>query len=199
MRVFTLNRLMIAPIAAAVLSSGVALAEDLIPPLTGEGSAQTYMQAIWVMIIFVIVLAILYPTAWKNVLAGLKKREDKIRGDIAAAEAQRAKSEATLKQYNDQLASAEAKVREMIASATAQGEKVATALRMQAQQEAEEAKQRATKEIEAAKNAALREVYEQTANLSTSIAEKIIRRNLNVADQQALVRESLEQLQSAAK
>ncbi len=163
----------------------------MIPPLTGEGSGDTYMQAIWVMIIFVIVLAILYPTAWKNVLAGLKKREDKIRGDIAAAEAQRARAELTLKQYNDQLASAEGRVREMIASATAQGEKVATALRMQAQQEAEEAKNRATKEIEAAKNAALQEVYEQTANLSTSIAEKIIRRNLNAADQQSLVQESL--------
>src|SRR5579875_2068399 len=67
-------------------AAGEAAKPTLIPPLTGSESAQTYMQAVWTIIIFVILLAILYPTAWKNVLAGLKKREERIRGDIAAAE-----------------------------------------------------------------------------------------------------------------
>ena len=54
-------------------------------------------------------------TAWKNVLAGLKAREDRIRKDIADAEATRVKAEATLKKYADELATAEAKVRDIIA------------------------------------------------------------------------------------
>src|SRR5262245_11678114 len=72
-----------------------------IPP-----SKETLISAVWVIIIFVVMLVILIPTAWKNVLAGLKKREQRIRSDIAEAEAARAKADATLKEYNTKLAAA---------------------------------------------------------------------------------------------
>jgi len=144
-------------------------------------------------------LIILYFTAWKNVLAGLKSREERIRRDIADAEASRAKAETTLREYNQQLATAEGKIRDMLAKATADGERIATNLRMQAQTESEEIKNRANREIEAAKNQALAEVYEQTANLATNVAEKILRRNLNADDQRDLVSRSLEQVQTIGK
>lgn len=165
-----------------------------IPP-----SKETLISSMWVVIIFIVLLAILYPTAWRNVLAGLKKREERIRGDIAAAEEQRRKSEAVLKQYNDQLAQAEARVRDMLTKAQVDGEKLATNIRMQAQQEAESAKERATKEIDASKTAAIREIHEYAAGLATNVAEKILRRNLNEQDQADLVRQSLAQLQTISK
>jgi F-type H+-transporting ATPase subunit b len=152
--------------------------------------------AIWTIVIFVVLLALLIPTAWKNVLIGLKQREQRIRSDIADAEAARAKAEATLREYNNQLASAENRVREMLAKAQADGEKLATNIRMQAQTEAEEAKERAQRDIEASKNAAIAEIRQETAELATSIASKILRRNLNPDDQRQLVKESLEQLQT---
>src|SRR5687767_8902159 len=70
---------------------------DLLPDPT---SRTTQLQALWVLIIFIILLVILYRTAWGNVLAGLKKREARIRQDIADAEATRKRAEATLAQYN---------------------------------------------------------------------------------------------------
>jgi len=97
---------------------------------------QTWWAAVWVLIIFVVLLAVLYPTAWKNVLAGLKAREDRIRKDIADAEAARARAEATLREYNTKLATAEGQIREMLSKATADAEKIATSIRMQAQHEA---------------------------------------------------------------
>ena len=159
-------------------------------------SKDTIVSAIWVLVIFVLMLIILYPLAWKPVLAGLKKREERIRGDIAAAEEQRRRAEATLKQYNEQLAGAEARIRDMLNKAQSEGEQLATSIRMQAQKEAEDAKDRAQRDIEASKNAAIREVHAQTAELATSIAAKILRRNLNLDDQRELVRQSLEQLQT---
>jgi F-type H+-transporting ATPase subunit b len=165
-------------------------------PLPDPTNSATYTSALWVVIIFVVLLAVLYPTAWKQVLAGLKAREQRIRTDIAEAEAARAKAEATLREYNSQLAAAESRVRDMLTKAQADGEKLATTIRMQAQQEAEEAKERANRDIEASKNAALVEIRNETAELATSIASKILRRNLNTDDQRELVRESLEQLQS---
>ncbi len=169
------------------------------PLLPDHTSKEAWLQALWVVIIFIALLAILYPTAWKNVLAGLKAREQRIREDIANAEAARAKAETTLREYNQQLATAEGKIRDMLAQATTDGERIATNLRMQAQTESEEIKNRATREIEAAKNQALTEVYEQTANLATTVAEKILRRNLNADDQRDLVSRSLEQVQTIGK
>jgi len=70
---------------------------------------------------------------------------------------------------------------------------------MRAQTEAEEAKDRATKDIEIARANAVNDIYAQAAELSTSIASKILRRNLNPDDQRDLVNRSLEQLQTVGK
>jgi F-type H+-transporting ATPase subunit b len=156
-------------------------------------------QAAWVLAIFGVVAFILYKTAWKNVLVGLKAREERIRKDISDAEAARLKAEDTLRQYDSRLADAEQKVRDILDKAAIDAEKIGTSIRMKAQEEAEEAKERATKEIEAAKNTALTEIYEQTANLATSVAEKIIRRNLNPDDQRDLVNQSLQQLKNVGQ
>lgn len=166
-------------------------------PANGHEATQHFLTpAIWTLVIFIAMLVILYPTAWKNVLAGLKKREEGIRTDIAQAETARAKAEATLKEYNVKLAAAEDSIREMLNKATADGEKLATSIRMKAQAEAEEIKDRATKDIEASKDAAIRDFREYAADIATNVAEKIIRRNLNAADQAELVRQSLDQLQT---
>lgn len=169
---------------------------ELIP---NPADKNTWLEALWVVIIFLLLLAVLYPTAWKNVLAGLKKREERIRKDIADAEAASARAAATLTEYKAQLATAEARVREMLNNAMAEGEKLAASIRMRAQEEAEETKVRATREIDAARKQALADIYAQAAELSTSIAEKILRRNINAADQQQLVRESLDQLQGVGR
>jgi len=151
------------------------------------------------VIIFIALLVILYPTAWKNVLAGLKKREERIRKDIADAETARARAEATLKEYNAQLASAESKVREILTTAQTDAERLATSIRQQAQQESEEIKTRATRDIEAARDQAKSEIHTYAADLAVSVAEKILRRNLNADDQRDLVNQSLEQVQTIGR
>ena len=169
----------------------------LIQSLLAEGGLvdPDLATAIWILILFLVVASILYKTAWKNVLAGLKLREDRIRADIAAAESARVKAEETLKQYNAQIALAEEKGRDLVARATADGERLAAQIRTHAQQEAEESRERALRDIESARTQALTEIYQQTATLATSIAEKILRRNLNPDDQRDLVAQSLEQIQ----
>jgi F-type H+-transporting ATPase subunit b len=153
-------------------------------------------SGVWTLIIFLILLAILYKGAWKNVLAGLKGREQRITNDIAEAEAARAKAEAALKEYNAQLAAAEARGREILAKATLEAQALADRIKVDADKAAKERVERAAREIEESKNQALREIYEQAATLSTSIAEKILKRNLNANDQRDLVAQSLEQVQA---
>lgn len=158
-----------------------------------------FASAFWVLGVFLVVVVILYRTAWKHVLTGLKMREQRIRKDIADAEMARKQAEASLAQYNAQLVTAEQKVREILSQAASDAEKIGAGIRMRAQQEAEEAKDRATNEIETAKRHALGEIYAEAANLATAIAEKIIRRNLNPDDQRELVTQSLDQLPAAGR
>jgi F-type H+-transporting ATPase subunit b len=162
----------------------------------GDLMSFDWVSAVWVLIIFLGVVIILYKSAWKNVLAGLKAREDRIRSAISEADNARAKGEAALKEYNAQLATAESQVRALLSSATLEAEKIAAGIHTRAQQEAEEIKERALKDIESSKRQALSEIYEQTANLATSVAEKILRRNLNADDQRDLVKQSLDELQA---
>jgi F-type H+-transporting ATPase subunit b len=154
------------------------------------------MSSLWVLFMFIILVFILYKTAWKNVLAGLNAREKRIRSDIADAEAAHRKGVESLKEYNAKLATAEGQVRELLNNATLEAEKIASGIKMRAQQEVEEIRERATKEIETSRKQAISEVYEQTAQLATLVAEKILKRSLNADDQRDLVNQSLEQLQA---
>lgn len=180
-------------------AAGTSHEEEKAPLLPDFTQHQVQLQALWVVLIFIVLLIVLYPTAWKGVLAGLEAREKRIRNDIAEAEKARASAEATLREYSAQLAAAEEKVRGLISQATAEGERIAAGIRTHAQQESEEIKERANRDIEAAKNQAITQVYEQTADLATRIAEKILRRNLNADDQKDLVKSSLDQLQNLSK
>jgi F-type H+-transporting ATPase subunit b len=166
-------------------------------PESHEEATQAIYAAVWVLIIFIILLAILYPTAWRNVLNGLNNREQRIRTDIAEAEAARARSEDLLKQFDQQIAAAQTRSSEMISAATVQGEKLATQIRMQAQQESESTKEAATQEIEAARDAAIQQIRGEVAGLATMVASKVMRRNLGVAENQDLVDEAIASMQSA--
>src|SRR4051812_30966416 len=155
-----------APTGAGEAAPHGAGAHEAVPllPATGAEAKEYFLgPAIWTLVIFVIMLAILYPTAWKNVLAGLKTREERIRSDIAEAEASRAKAEATLREYNAQLAAAEERGRQILAAATADAEKLATSIRMKAQADSEEIKERAQKDIEATRDQAMRDFKEYAA------------------------------------
>jgi F-type H+-transporting ATPase subunit b len=153
-------------------------------------------SALWVLVIFTFVVLFLYKGAWKNVLAGLKAREDRIRSAIADADAARLKGETALSEFNAQLATAETQAREILSKATVEAERLASGIRARAQQEAEEIKEKAMQEIESSKRQALTEIYDQSADLATAIAEKILRRNLNADDQRDLVKQSLDELQA---
>lgn len=163
-------------------------------PITGP--QQGLITAVTTLLIFAVLVAVLGKYAWGPIAGGLKAREDKIRKDIADAEAARQRAEATLREYEQRLASAEDKIRELMQTATTDAERVAEGIRLRGREEAEVIKEKAQREIESSRDDALREIYRQAAELSTGIAEKIIRRNLNAEDQRDLVERSLEQLQT---
>ncbi len=163
-----------------------------LPPTVNQG----LMTAIVTLIVFISLILILTKVAWGPIAKGLGDREAKIRRDIEEAEAAHRAASAQLSEYQAQLARAGDEVRAIIEKAQSDAQAAATRIKMQAQQEAEEAKERALRDIEASRKAAVAEIHDYAATLSTSIAEKILRRNLNADDQRELVRSALDQLGS---
>lgn len=175
-------------LAADVVENGAA-SKGAVTPFAG-----TIAQGIAAIVVFVVVLVVLRKTAWGPILKGLVDRENKIKADLEAAESGAKNAKALIDQHTTKLSNAQAEVQTIIARAQTDAENFAMSIRTRAQQEAEEIKERATREIDATKDAALADIYRQTADLSTSIAEKILKRQINATDQQDLVRASLDQL-----
>ena len=199
------NRLviMLLPLALVCLCASFASAEEA--GKAGEATSPLYdtsqgiISGVVTIVIFVLLVAILGKYAWGPILSGLKAREEKIRKDIADAEATRAKAEATLREYNAQLATAEQKVRDMLSKAATDAENLAAQIRTRAQQEAEESKERAVRDIDAARDQALSEhLSADRRGLAARVAEKILKRNLNADDQRDLVNQSLQELQTVS-
>lgn len=159
----------------------------------------TLVTAVVTLVVFVVLLVVLSKFAFGPIAKALKEREDKIRADVQNAEKARQAAEARLKEYEARLAKAEEEARKILSQAVADAERSATTLKAHAQQEAEEIRERGRKDLENEYARAIVQFNEHVAEVSTSIAEKILRRNINAADQSELIRSSLQQLETVGR
>ncbi len=164
-------------------------------PLSGakEGMA----SAITALICFGIVVFILYVKVWPMITKGLDERAEKIREEIASAEAARQQAKDALEEYERNLSQARAEANRMLEETKAKQAELAADLRAKADVELGQMRERAMRDIEGAKKAALNEIYDQSVALASSMAGKILAREVTPQDQSRLFEESLAELQSS--
>ncbi|MCC6679997.1 MAG: F0F1 ATP synthase subunit B [Phycisphaeraceae bacterium] len=153
-------------------------------------------SAVWNMVVFLLLLLFLAKFVWPSILGGLRQREEKIRGDLDAAAKASAEAKATLDQYHQQLTAARQEAQQIIEQSRTDAQKVADQLKKDAHAEITHMRKRAEADIRAAGEQAIATIYEQAAGLSTSIAGRILQREIDPAAHQALVDQSLQQLQA---
>jgi F-type H+-transporting ATPase subunit b len=149
--------------------------------------------AMWSGITFVIFIILLGRFAWKPLIAGLDKREARIRDDISAAEAARVNAEQMLAQHAQTLAKVQDDVRAILAEGRRDAEHAKQEIISVAQKEAEAAKQRALHEIGRARDAALKDLFDVMASEVAHATEHVLGRSLSGADQDRLIEEALAQ------
>ncbi len=184
----------------AAIAAGNGLAGDdhggghSVSPIAGvkEGLA----QAITTLIAFAIVFFVLYAKVWPKISKGLDERAGKIREEIAAAEAARKQAKDALDEYEQSLSQARAEAQKMLEDTKSQQAELAAQLRARADTELNQLRDRAKRDIESAKRAALNEIYTESVALATTMASKILQREINPGDQSRLVEESLAELAS---
>lgn len=156
--------------------------------------SQGLVSGITAILVFVIVLAILSKMVWPKIQAGLDEREKKIRDEIESAEEARKQAKDALDSYEKSLAEARTEAQQMLDSAKADQQKLTAELRAKAEVDLGAMKEKAQREIESAKRAAVAEIYNEAATLATSIASKILAREVSTEDQQRLVDEAVAEL-----
>ncbi len=166
--------------------------------LAAEGGANPFAgriyQAIAAATVFLVIFFVLKKKAWGPILTGLQARENKIKGDLESAEKANEEAASTLNAYREQLSQAQAEARRIIDQGRLDASKIAAQLKADAESEIRGIKERAERDIKAAKEQALTEIYSQTATLATTVASRILRREIKPADQEQLVQESLAEL-----
>ncbi len=151
-------------------------------------------NVIWTLVIFVLLLFVLGRFAWGPILRALQKREEYIRDSLAEAKRDRQQARIEREEFEQQLQSAKGQA----AGIVDQGRKSAGVVRRQIEQdarrEAEAMIDRAKQEIGLARDTAVKGLYDLTAALATEAAGKIIRKEIDAAQHERLIAESIEEL-----
>lgn len=168
--------------------------------LASEGGGDPVNIDVWqagfTIAVFVILLVILRGAAFKPILRALQNREDFIRESLDHAKKDREQAEARLKEYSDKIEAARAEASAIVEEGRRDAEVLKAKIDENAKNEADATLERAKREIELAKDTAIKELYDRTANLATDVASRIIRKEMNAADHERLVAESIAELQS---
>ncbi|MCP4593185.1 MAG: F0F1 ATP synthase subunit B [bacterium] len=153
-------------------------------------------MALWTIIVFVLLMLLLRAVAWKPILQGLQQREGFIRDSLDQAAKDRADAEQKLAEYSAQITKGREEAAALVEQARRDAETVHGKIKKEAQAEAATMLERAKGEIDVARTTAVREIYEAGAQLATHAAAKILRRELDPAEHERLIAESIEELAS---
>jgi F-type H+-transporting ATPase subunit b len=165
--------------------------ETALSPFSGDVG-----NALWTVVIFVLVVLVLGKFAWGPILDQLKTREKFIHDALSSAKQQREAAEATLKEYGEKLRAARAEADAIIAQSRGDAERLREEMRQKAKGEAETIVQNAERQIRLETGRALQQIRHEAADLSVMIASKLIQRNLSKEDNEKLIEDALRQVET---
>ena len=183
------------------LATGVAFAQVESAAPEGGGGPPSIMQVepglmIWTVITFVLLLVLLRFSAWGPLKKSLDAREKRIRDAVEGAERARQDSEELLQRHRQMIDAAQHDAAKILEEGKAAGLRLKHELNHQARAEAEEMKARVRRELELATDQAKKELWDHATQLSTELAERILERSLNSADESRLIAQVVKEYRS---
>jgi F-type H+-transporting ATPase subunit b len=156
-------------------------------------------NAVWTLVIFVIVVVVLGKFAWGPVLSLLQQREQFIHKSLSDAKRDREEAEARLRDYAARLQTAQAEAVTIIEEARRDAERLREELRTKAKSEAETMLKNAERQIELQTTRAVQQIRQEAVDLSVTIASKLLQRNISKEDNEKLIADALKQVESAPR
>lgn len=144
-------------------------------------------NTIWYLLVFAILLLLVKHYAWGPVSKMMEKRRQKVISDLDSAADNRKKAEALANQREAALKNSRQEATKILSEAKASAEKTSSAIVAEANNDATSIHEKAKADAAQAKADALDEARDQVAEISVTIAQKIIAKNLSADDQKELV------------
>ncbi|HEX2163125.1 MAG TPA: F0F1 ATP synthase subunit B, partial [Thermoanaerobaculia bacterium] len=163
-------------------------------PLQGD-----FGNFFWTVVVLLLVFWVLSKYAWGPVLSGLQGREDFIRRSLEQARGERDEAHRLLGEYEAKLAAARGEIEAMIEEARRDAAVLREREEAAAKDEARQILDRARREIDLARDNAVAELYRRTTDLATLAAGRILERELQPADHERLIAESIAAVEESAR
>lgn len=146
---------------------------------------------------FLLLIFLVKKYAWGNISSILDERAEKISSDIDGAEEARKKAEELASKREAELAGSRTEAKTIIENAKGTAEKSKADILAEAKLEAGRLKEKANQEIAQNKAEALQSVKGDVADLTISLAEKILSKNLDSQAHKELIDQYIDQLGEA--
>ena len=146
---------------------------------------------VWTIITFLILLGLLSKFAWKPLLNVLEKRENGIARSLEEAEKARIKLESLTSEGDEIIAKARSEAQAILSEGKKVSEQLKESTLLKAKEVATANLKEAKEQIKLEKEKAIAEIKGEVVGLSFSIAEKLVKKNLNEKDNKSLINESL--------
>lgn len=146
---------------------------------------------------FLLLIFLVKKYAWGNISSILDERAEKISSDIDGAEEARKKAEELASKREAELAGSRTEAKTIIENAKGTAEKSRADILAEAKLEAGRLKEKANQEIAQNKAEALQSVKGDVADLTISLAEKILSKNLDSQAYKELIDQYIDQLGEA--
>ena len=143
--------------------------------------------------VFILFFALSY-FLFNPVQKALKNRSEKIKNEIENAKKQEAEAIALREEYEKKLAETRDEVENIIEDARKNAKKISEDIVAEAKVEAQNIVNRGNKEIEQERAKAVDELKNQVINISTLIASKVIKENVNAENEDKLFNEALSEI-----
>ena len=146
---------------------------------------------------FLLLIFLVKKYAWGNITSIIDERAEKISSDIDGAEEARKKAEELASKREAELAGSRTEAKTIIENAKETAEKSKADILAEAKLEAGRLKEKANQEIAQNKAEALQSVKGEVADLTISLAGKIISKNLDSHAHKELIDQYIDQLGEA--
>lgn len=151
------------------------------------GAEISIINTIWYLIVFALLLVAVKHYAWGPVKEMMEKRRQKVIDDLDQAASDRKKAETLANEREAALKNSRQEATQILSDAKSNAQKTGKQIVSEANDEASAIREKAKADAAQAKTDALNEARDEVADLSVTIAEKVIAKNLSAADQKDLV------------
>ena len=151
---------------------------------------------IWTIITFLILCYVLAKFAWKPLIKMLDDRENMIKGSLEDAKKAKMELERLSEESEAITLKARSEAQSILAESKAAAEKVKDDIIAKSKEQAIKIRDDAQEQIQVEKDKAISDIKQEVVNLTISVAEKLINKNLSDLDNKSLIEDSLKKVKT---